>query len=235
MNVVKFDVVIPTRKGVNRYLLSTLKKSIFVNNIKITFEKPLSVARKNAILNCETDYVVMFDDDIIIPINWFSVVSKHLTDNKIGAVTTVAKQKNIHIDAYEKTIKCFKDLNSIDTAPHINNIIIKKDLLINYNPPKIFSGEDLCLKKHIIKSGYKWKTIKNIGVIHTGTSKNILNIGMAYKQFNQYTKKQLLKRFVAKTVFIPYTFIFSHKLTTVYFLTKQNVKFYSGYVKKWLN
>jgi len=57
-----------------------------------THEKPLSIARKNGVLQANTEWVAMVDDDMLLPDNWLQLVTKAI-DPKVGAIGTVAVQE----------------------------------------------------------------------------------------------------------------------------------------------
>lgn len=225
----KIDVIVPTKNVVNNKLFSTLKSAKWVNNLIITKEKPLSLARKNALLKTETKWVAMFDDDVVIPENWFLSVSKEFKKN-VGAITTVAEQNNVHERAYDKVVGCFVRLEKLETSPHINNVLVRKELFVDYNPPALFFGEDLYFREHVEKKGCKWVVLPYIGVEHLGENKNFISTGRAYRK--HYSKKQLLRRVVARFVFAPYASMVNFDLKTFFILTKQNVQFIAGWLKR---
>ncbi len=78
---------------------------------------------------------------------------------KVGAIGTVAVHKNRHVAAYERVVGSVYNLSKLDTNPHINNIIVRRKLMENYNPPKLFFGEDQYFKRYVQKTGYKWKVL----------------------------------------------------------------------------
>ena len=230
----EIDVVIPTLTRVNDNLFSTLACADWVDSVFITKTKPLSLARKEALVNCRTSWVAMFDDDVVIPENWLSEINFLLDTNdpfynsKIGAIATVAEQSNIHEKAYDRVVNMFFKLENIDTSPHINNVLVKRKLFDDYNPPALFFGEDLYFKEHVEKKGYKWIVLPYVGVKHLGKSKDFISLGKAYRK--HYSKFQLLRRILARTFFIPYASLVNLDLNTLFILTKQNVQFLVGWV-----
>jgi glycosyltransferase involved in cell wall biosynthesis len=228
----KIDVVIPTRSRnhIRSELLKALSNNFFVNKIIITEEKPLSIARKNACLKASTEWVAMFDDDVIIPQNYFQEILKHINDD-VGAISSVTEPVDPHLRAYQTVISKFFPLQKIDTAPHINNVLIRKNVMKNYNPPPLFLSEDLFLREHVESLGYKWKVIGNIGVIHVGKRKSGVEIGAAYRRYAHYNLYQLSRRFLARLIFAPFAVFFSRKLTTAFILWKENVEFFAGWLK----
>ena len=120
--------------------------SCYDKDMKVDFvvpsrEEPLSIARKNGVLKANTEWVAMVDDDMLLPNNWLQLVTKAITP-KVGAIGTVAVHKNKHVAAYERVVGTVYNLSKLDTNPHINNIIIRRTLMENYSPPKLFFGED---------------------------------------------------------------------------------------------
>ncbi|MEM3365972.1 MAG: glycosyltransferase family A protein [Nitrososphaeria archaeon] len=228
----KFDVVVPTRKmeNITSSLLKFLKEDPHVGQIIITEETPLSIARKKACLRAETEWVAMFDDDMIIPHNWFDIVSKHIGED-IGAVSTVAIEGNIHLRAYQLVVSNLLKLENIDTALYINNVLIRKEIMMDYNPPPLFLSEDMFLKKHVEKKGYKWKVIPTIGAIHLSKIKSGLEIGVAYKRYKHYNYYQLLRRLIAHFLLSPFAILYTKKFSTLLILWKNNVEFLLGWIK----
>ena len=227
------DVVIPIKNELNKELIDSLKKMPEINKIIVTKEKPLSIARKNAVLKAQTFWVGMIDNDMILPKNWIKIVSSHIT-KKTGAIATVALQSNEHVQAYDKIVSTLRKLNKIDTSPHINNIIVRRDLIQNYNPPPLFFGEDQYLKKYIESIGYIWKVIPFVGVMHLGTSENHVIVGIFYKRHSHYNLFQFLRRILARLILCPFASILNLSLRTYIYLNKINVQFVAGWLKEWI-
>ncbi len=100
------------------------------------------------------------------------LVTKAIEPN-VGAIGTVAVHKNPHAAAYERVVGTVYNLSKLDTNPHINNILIRRKLMENYNPPKLFFGEDQYFKRYVQKTGYRWKVLPFLGATHLGTSKEL--------------------------------------------------------------
>ena len=141
----KVDFVIPTRDKPNDALLHSIEHMPCAGQIIITTERPLSIARKKAVLKANTEWVAMVDDDMLLPENWVQQVTAKIAPN-IGAIGTVAVHKNKHVAAYDRMVGTVVKLNKIDTSPHINNVIIRRKLMENYNPPHCFSAKTSTLK-----------------------------------------------------------------------------------------
>jgi hypothetical protein len=56
----------------------------------------------------------------------------------------------------------------------------------NYNPPKLFFGEDQYFKSYVLKTGYKWKVLPFIGATHLGTSKDYVTVGVSYRRYGHF-------------------------------------------------
>jgi glycosyltransferase involved in cell wall biosynthesis len=226
------DVVIPTKnaKNIRRELLAAIKQEPAFRRLIITRDKPLSTARKKACLEANTEWVAMFDDDVTIPHNWLSRVKEHIKGN-VGAISTVAEQSDLDLQAYSRVVSGFFPLHRVDTAPHINNILVRKKLLEDYNPPKLFHCEDQLMKHHVQAKGYAWRTIGSIGVIHMGKSGHKIEAGMAYKRYDIYNPSQLTRRFIARMLFSPFSFFFTRRISTILSLWRDNVQFLVGWFK----
>jgi hypothetical protein len=124
------------------------------------------------------------------------------------------------------------NLSELDTNPHINNIIIRRQLMENYNPPKLFFGEDQYFKRHVLKTGYKWRVLPFLGATHLGTSKNYVTIGISYRRYGHFGVYKLARRMVARFVFTPFAALINLSVVTFWYLTKLNVEFLAGFVKE---
>ncbi|MCL4429954.1 MAG: glycosyltransferase family 2 protein, partial [Chloroflexi bacterium] len=144
----KVDFVVPSRDEANPTLLRQIKQMPCAGQIINTHEKPLSIARKHGVLQANTEWVAMVDDDMLLPNDWLQKVTRAIEPN-VGAIGTVAVHKNKHAAAYERVVGTVYNLSKLDTNPHINNIIIRRKLMENYHPPKLFFGEDQYFKRYV--------------------------------------------------------------------------------------
>jgi glycosyltransferase involved in cell wall biosynthesis len=227
----KVDFVVPSRDEANPRLFRQIKQMPCSGQIINTHEKPLSVARKNGVLQAETEWVAMIDDDMLLPNNWLHLVTSAITP-KVGAIGTVAVHKNKHVAAYERVVGTVYNLSKLDTNPHINNIIIRRKLMENDNPPKLFFGEDQYFKRYVQKAGYIWKVLPFLGATHLGTSKNYVTIGISYRRYGHFKLFQLVRRVVARFIFTPFAAIINLSANTFWYLTKLNVEFIAGWAKE---
>ncbi len=228
---VMVDFVIPTRDNPNPSLAEEIKHMPNAGQIIITREKPLSTARKHAVLKANTEWVAMVDDDVLLPANWLDCVTAGISPS-VGAIGTVAVHKNKHVAAYDRVVGTVVKLNAIETSPHINNVIIRRQLMENYNPPKLFFGEDQYLKKYVEQTGYKWKVLPFIGATHLGLSKNYVTIGIAYRRYGHFSVFQFVRRVAARFIFTPFASAINLSLRTFDYLTKLNIEFIAGWLKE---
>jgi glycosyltransferase involved in cell wall biosynthesis len=229
----KVDFVVPSRDEANPTLLHHIKNMPCAGEIINTHEKPLSIARKNGVLAAKTEWVAMVDDDMLLPDNWLELVTKAITP-QVGAIGTVAVHKNRHVAAYERAVGTVYNLNELDTNPHINNIIIRRQLMENYNPPKLFFGEDQYFKRYVQKAGYVWKVLPFLGATHLGTSKDYVTIGISYRRYGHFKLFQLVRRMVARFIFTPYAALINLSFKTFTYLNKINVEFITGWAKQFI-
>lgn len=214
--------------------MNDLKNINNIGKIIVTKEKPLSIARKNAVCRCDTSLVALIDNDIRVPRNWLNIVLSQMNKG-VGAVSTVADQNNIHVKAYDRIISCFIKLNTVDTSPHINNVLVRRKVFENYNPPRLFFGEDFHFRNHVINSGFKWVTLPYIGAVHLGESKNHVTLGEVYNRYNLYSKKQFVRRCFSRFLFIPFATLINFNVKTFFYLSDKNIKFLSGWFKESVN
>ena len=230
-NTRKVDFVVPSRDYVNPTLLGQIRQMPGSGRIINTHEKPLSVARKYGVLQATTEWVAMVDDDMLLPRNWLQLITKAIEPN-VGAIGTVAVHKNKHVAAYEQVVGTVYNLSKLDTNPHINNIIIRRELMEKYNPPRLFFGEDQYFKRHVQNAGYIWKVLPFLGATHLGTSKNYVTIGISYRRYGHFGFYKLARRMIARFIFTPFAALINVSSTTFWYLTRLNVEFIAGFVKE---
>jgi glycosyltransferase involved in cell wall biosynthesis len=227
----KVDFVIPTMNKPNGSLLAVIGRMPCAGQTIIITGLPLSIARKRGVLKAKTEWVAMVDDDMLLPQNWLQQVIAKITPN-VGAIGTVAVQKNKHVAAYDRVVGTVVKLNNIDTSPHINNIIIRRELMEKYRPPSFFFGEDQYFKRYVEKTGYIWKVLPFLGATHLGSSKNYVTSGIAYRRYGHFTVFQLVRRMVARFIFTPFAALINLSFKTFWYLFKLNSEFIAGWAKE---
>jgi len=227
----KVDFVVPSRDEANPTLLRQIRAMPCAGQIINTHEKPLSVARKHGVLAASTEWVAMVDDDMLLPLDWLKRVKAAIEPN-VGAIGTVAVHKNPHAAAYERVVGTVYNLSKLDTNPHINNILIRRKLMEDYNPPKLFFGEDQYFKSYVLKTGYRWKVLPFLGATHLGTSKDYVTIGVSYRRYGHFGFYRLARRMAARFIFTPYAALSRLSAVTFWYLTRLNVQFIAGFLKE---
>lgn len=229
----KVDFVVPSRDEANPTLLRQIKQMPCAGKIINTHEKPLSVARKHGVLSADTEWVAMVDDDMLLPSDWLAKVTAAIEPG-VGAIGTVAVHKNRHAAAYERVVGTVYNLSKLDTNPHINNILIRREVMEGYNPPKLFFGEDQVFKRYVQKAGYKWKVLPFLGATHLGTSKDYVTIGISYRRYGHFGFYKLMRRMAARLLLTPFAALSNLSAVTFYYLTKLNVQFLAGFAKEYV-
>jgi len=231
MVVEKVDVLIPTRdpSKIRPKLLKTLKDVTWVNNIVLETSKPLSTARVIGARKCTTEWIAMFDDDVEIPENWFSVVSKYIKPSVVAISTPSIDINNIHMMAYKMVTDKIKALHTRDT-PFIDNTLIRRDILLQYNPPPIFYGEDELLYRFAKKRG-TWVHPPHCGVKHFLVLKNHLEASSVMWQLGFYPLFRFVRGRLAYFVIPVLAIGYSHTYKTIPFFWKMNIKIIAGALK----
>lgn len=228
----KVDVVIPTKNGdIHPKLLDTLLKAEWVRDIVITQTVPVNLARKQAVSQATGEWVAMIDADMTVSANWLSYFEPALTSD-VGAVSSVAQQTDPPEVAYLRVVKCFRSLHHVDTVPYSNNMLVRRSLMVNgYKPCPQFFGEDHYLYRCIKQKGYKWIVLPQVGAVHYGKIHDSVDAGIAYGKNRYYSYKQLLRRGIARFLFVPWASIISFSLRNFYRLWLENTRFYAGWLK----
>lgn len=226
----KVDVVIPTRNQsrIRPALMKTLKSADWVNNIIIETSKPLSIARVQGAKKCSTEWIAMFDDDVEIPENWFSVVSLKIKPGVL-AISTPYEDMDLHMKAYQKVATKLRVKGNVRT-PLICNLLIRRDLLLEYKPPLCFSCEDEFLYNYVIRKG-KWLHTKPIGVKHWYKWKEGTEIGWVIGKYHVIPFLNFVRLCVSRFLLSVLAVAYSHTLKTVWIYWKWNIQIISGYLR----
>jgi glycosyltransferase involved in cell wall biosynthesis len=227
----KVDVLIPTKdpSKIRPRLLCTLKKATWVNNIVLETSKPLSKARVIGARKCSTEWIAMFDADVEIPENWFDVVSKYIKPGVVAVSTPSIDVNNIHVMAYKMVTDKIKPLNTRDT-PFIDNTLIRRDVLLKYDPPPVFYGEDDLLYRFVKKRGV-WVHPPHCGVKHFLVTKDYVEAGSTMWQLGFYPLTRFVRSRLAYFIIPVLAVGYSHTFSTITFFWKINIKLIAGYIK----
>jgi glycosyltransferase involved in cell wall biosynthesis len=228
----KVDVVIPTKNGdIHQQLLTTLKNADWVNNIIITQVAPVNLARQQAVSQASGEWVAMIDSDVTVPSNWLSHFESSLTED-VGAASSPAQVTDPAELAYMRILKCFPILHHTDLYPYANNMLVRRSLMTDgYKPCPQFWGEDLYLGKQIREKGYRWIVLPKLGVVHHGKIHDSVNAGITYGKNRHYSYKQLLRRSLARLLFVPWAALTSLSIHVFYILMLEHTRFFAGWLK----
>lgn len=232
----RVDVLIPTKdpSKIRPSLLNTLNSASWVNNIIIETSRPLSTARVNGAKKCSTEWIAMFDDDVEIPEIWFDYVSKYTNKKNVLAISTPSIDvNNIHFISYKKITDHIKPLELRDT-PFIDNTLIKREVILNYNPPPVFYSEDELLYRHVKKHG-KWIHPPYCGVKHYLVTKDFVKAAIVMEQLGFYPLYRFLRGRFAYFFISILAIGYSHTYRTAIFFWKANIKIIAGFLKAKVN
>lgn len=234
MSTLIVDVLIPTKDKakVRPKLLETLSRANWVNRLVFETSKPLSTARVIGARKCSTEWIAMFDDDVEIPEHWFDVVSKYIKPGVVAISTPSIDVNNIHMMAYKMVTDKIKPLHTRDT-PFIDNTLIRRDVLLEYNPPPLFYGEDELLYRFAKKRG-KWIHPPYCGVKHFLVTKNHIKAASIMQQLGFYPRYRFLRGRLAYFVIPVLAVGYSHTLSTIAFFWRINIKLIAGFIKAWV-
>jgi glycosyltransferase involved in cell wall biosynthesis len=149
----KIDVCVVTREWGK---LPNGLEHIPLNNLIIETSSPLGLARKRAIDKVTTEWFAFIDDDMEITPEWFSICAIFIKEG-VGAVTGSDYYRGLGI--FDKILfngsLIPKKITYKDRLT-TNNVIIKTDLMKDWNPDeKLSCYEDLAIGRHILSKGYK--------------------------------------------------------------------------------
>ena len=225
----KVDVVIPvkTKDSIKNEFLERIRKEIPVNKLIIIEGGALSTARKKAYEKVSTEWFVFLDDDVLIGKGWWKTMVSHI-DDETGAIGGMIDQVHPHLGPYTETVWMLRDPSKLGN-PGINNCLMRRECLKDYNPPEIFWGEDQILYKHVTKK-WKWKKVKVNG-LHFITIKDMIQLGYAYNKLKLYPKRWIIRRFFQLPFVSFLVGLRSHSLKTAFWLANHYLEFLVGWIK----
>lgn len=224
-----FDVVIPTKNihDVNPVMLDILVRNPSVNMVNVTTKRPLSMARKHAVLQASTKWVAMFDADILIEPRWFEVMQQQMGKN-VGAVSCTAFQTDLDYEAY---VTIVRRLLHQDHSTHINNVLIRRSVMEDFTPLTTFFGEDQMLKQHLHRKGLEWRVVNASLAGHMGEQTGGYRLGYAYGYYRIYEWLNILQRFMVRLVVIPFTCLITRTWRSMWKLFRNQVRFTAGWLQ----
>jgi len=225
----KVDVVIPvkTKDSIKNEFLERIRKEIPVNKLIIIEGGALSTARKKAYEKVSTEWFVFLDDDVLIGKGWWKTMISHI-DDETGAIGGMIDQVHPYLGPYTETVWMLRDPSKLGN-PGINNCLMRKECLKDYNPPEIFWGEDHILFKHVTKK-WKWKKVRVNGY-HFISIKNMVKLGYIYNKLELYPKRWVLRRFFQIPLLSLIVGLRTHNLKTAFWLANYHIDFLVGWMK----
>lgn len=223
------DMIICTRDpgSIRADLLESLHAAPWVRSVIIETSKPLSIARKRAAEKATGEWMGYVDDDVEIPQDWFERVSAEVADGVV-AVSSQFTDHDPHIQAFQKAYQLYKR-GKVPQQTNICNCLIRRDVLLSFDPPPTFLHEDDILYKHATKQG-KWITIGDIGVKHWYRWKHYAEGGRIMRSQKIFTLKELAKILGGYFVFSVVAMIYSRSLKTPRLFWKRNFETIWGYL-----
>lgn len=200
MSGLKVDVVIPTRNpsDVRPRLLEALRSAEWVNSLIFETSKPLSLARVNGARKASTEWIVMIDDDVELPNGWWQTVSAHMGESvccsscrgkiEVLAISTEIRDASRHDWAFRTLLEKFEPgyySGNFDNHAYL----IKRDVLLAWNPPPCFYCEDDLLCRFVKQNGI-WLNLRCIGGSHWSFYHTKSRVPWAYylRAFNLWSK-----------------------------------------------
>ncbi|MFB0561702.1 MAG: glycosyltransferase [Candidatus Lokiarchaeia archaeon] len=229
----KVDVVIPvkTKESIRNEFIERIREEIPVNKLIIIEGGALSTARKRAYEKVSTEWFVFLDDDVMIGKGWWKTMTSHI-DNETGAIGGIIYPVHPHLGRFMEVIWMLRDSGKLGT-PGIDNCLMRKECLKDYDPPEIFYGEDEILYKHVTKK-WKWKRIRVNG-LHYTTIKDMIQRGYTCNKLQLYPKRNVIRRFLLIPLLSFFVGLKSHSLTTAFWIANYYLDFLVGWMKALVN
>jgi len=140
--------------------------------------------------------------------------------------------KNKHVAAYERVVGTVYNLSKLDTNPHINNVVIRRKLMENYNPPKLSSVEDPILQTLRSENRLLWKVLPFLGATIWVHQKTMSPSAYRIDDTDILGSTSLHVEMAARLIFTPFASLSNLNMTTFGYLTKLNVEFIAGFAKE---
>lgn len=227
----KVDVVICTRdeQNIRPILMDTLRSAKWVNCIIVEKSKPLSTARVIGARKASTPVILYVDDDVDIPKNLPYLFVPYLEDPSVLAVSSQAYDVDKHWLAYRRALyTVWKDHHAIKGNFDNRAYIIRRSVMLNYDPEPCFYCEDAALNKYVQSLG-KWVNLPYCGINHYAHYS-----GHAYYGYNAW-KLHLYKHhyspltnFLGQMVISFMSFLFTLDPKTLFKNTEWNVQKFAG-------
>jgi len=161
-----------------------------------------------AIQKVKTEFFVALDDDVEIPDDWLSQISKYMASN-VAAIDGHLRIKGMDglDDALNKNqLSEPKMLQKCERSFGLWNTLYRTQVFRDWKPsrPDLTSWEDYELGNHIMKKGYQWITIPILNGFHNWTWDKVEKAALwSAEGFKQtHSKYQTIKEIVNQIRFI---------------------------------
>jgi len=110
-------------------------------------------------LNCDTEWIALVDSDVYIYPEWWSKVSKYMSDRELGMVNGLAHFPPSDLKVYDKFMNFFFMKRGTVT---FSNTLIRRNLVLECKDEleRTHAGEDSVVVSHISEKKMKTITIK---------------------------------------------------------------------------
>ena len=159
MKEIKIDVCIPSliedKKTYSVKTSAYLKLiGIPVNNILISSKKGRARARTDLMRMVSTEWFLFLDDDIVLNNKWWKKISKHMNNDRVGAVCGFGLPDSLVLIILRHLLllRGFKYQRGFTS-----NTLIRKKAIEGITLKREDRFEDLELQEKIRANGYEWK------------------------------------------------------------------------------
>jgi glycosyltransferase involved in cell wall biosynthesis len=132
---IKVDFVIPTRDKPNDALIHVLEHMPCTGQIIITRERPLSIARKRAVLRAKTEWVAMVDDDMVLPKDWLQRWLRRRL-RTLARLLWLCRETSVWLRMIGSLVR--NEVKQGRKSPRINNVLLRHSLIAIMIPRRCF-------------------------------------------------------------------------------------------------
>jgi len=150
----------------------------FTNVKLISSKAKLGAARRMGIQLVDTPWFVFLDDDIELPLGWYSRMTQHVAKN-VGGVAGFAIESSPIWERFSYLTINKKNATRFVTVDSSNqdiirgltcNTLCRTATVKDWNPsPNLAAYEDHHLLRHIVRNGFKWIAASDPVCRHHGT------------------------------------------------------------------
>lgn len=230
----KIDVCIVTRD-------SSLPKGLeFIptENLIIETSKPIGEARMRAIQRVKTPWFAFIDDDMEIQPYWFKNLANHI-DEETGGIWGIIQYRGLgkYFDESTDIRQNYRILKSNERF-NTNNTLFRTDLVKDWVPsPNLTCYEDLEIGLHIMKKGYKLKSVPG-GALHWRSwrkmAKNAVWGGRTFRKILKPSIFNYLYEYFKRLIWGRITAIFKYGIFFMILSGWRDIFFVYGMLTEWV-